>query len=312
MSANFQYHRTFALILMVLSLASFANAYEFGPPPSRTGAPAIGGKPAEGLCNECHVDASVNSSAGSMRWLDLPSYYVPGRTYVLRLRLTHAWAVAPISPRWGFQAQAIRLATGDSSGVWTVTAPDSIQLVPPTAQSPEFAARRYIQHALGGIQEGAPGPSVEWVLRWTAPLTNEGIVRFQAVGNAASGDNLPYFDHLYTAVDSLAPLPGVGVGDPAAVWPGSSFAPPSPQPTRERSALRFRLDRTEAIEFAIFDAQGRRLRTLATGAFAPGDHRLEWDGRDDAGREVGPGVYLASLRSLAGRGVLSQRIHRIR
>jgi len=50
----------------------------------------------------------------------------------------------------------------------------------------------------------------------------------------------------------------------------------------------------------LFDLQGRRVRTLADRTFARGAHVLVWDGRDDAGRALGPGLYFARLATPAG------------
>ena len=44
-------------------------------------------------------------------------------------------------------------------------------------------------------------------------------------------------------------------------------------------------------EVALFDLQGRRVRTLARGVYASGFETAVWDGRDDAGRPVSSGVY---------------------
>lgn len=48
----------------------------------------------------------------------------------------------------------------------------------------------------------------------------------------------------------------------------------------------------------LFDVTGRLVRTLAHGRYAAGVQDLRWDGRDEAGRAVGDGVYF--LRSRAG------------
>ncbi len=52
----------------------------------------------------------------------------------------------------------------------------------------------------------------------------------------------------------------------------------------------------------IFDARGRLVRTLVRGPAAPGAHRAVWDGRDDAGRATGSGVYFYRLE-FAGRNL---------
>ena len=55
-----------------------------------------------------------------------------------------------------------------------------------------------------------------------------------------------------------------------------------------------------AIEAALFDLEGRALRTLHRGALARGTTTLEWDGRDGQGRSLGPGLYFLRLRSAVG------------
>jgi hypothetical protein len=45
----------------------------------------------------------------------------------------------------------------------------------------------------------------------------------------------------------------------------------------------------------IHDAQGRAVRTLVDATLEPGSYRAEWNGLDDAGREVPSGVYFYSV-----------------
>ncbi|HEY6193637.1 MAG TPA: FlgD immunoglobulin-like domain containing protein [Candidatus Eisenbacteria bacterium] len=85
----------------------------------------------------------------------------------------------------------------------------------------------------------------------------------------------------------------------------SSFAPPFPNPARGPVRLAFSLGGGEA-RVEILDVAGRRVRTWTRLATAPGALELTWDLRDDAGRSVPPGVYLADLRS--GERVLSRRV----
>ena len=51
------------------------------------------------------------------------------------------------------------------------------------------------------------------------------------------------------------------------------------------------------VRLEIFDAAGRRVRTLVEGWAQAGVHRATWDGRDDDGREAASGIYLYRLRS---------------
>ncbi|RMF58143.1 MAG: T9SS C-terminal target domain-containing protein [Calditrichaeota bacterium] len=54
------------------------------------------------------------------------------------------------------------------------------------------------------------------------------------------------------------------------------------------------------ITLHIFDVNGRRVRTLAEGEFAAGNHRVVWDGRDDNGVPVASGVYFYRLTTGSG------------
>jgi hypothetical protein len=74
------------------------------------------------------------------------------------------------------------------------------------------------------------------------------------------------------------------------------LAPNVPNPFNPRTTLRFELTAGATVELAVFDMSGRRIATLAAGHRAAGRHEAEWQGRDDAGRSVPSGVYLARLR----------------
>ena len=50
-----------------------------------------------------------------------------------------------------------------------------------------------------------------------------------------------------------------------------------------------------SVNLSIYSIQGRLIRTLVDDVRAPGDHIVEWDGRDAAGTEVAAGVYLYRL-----------------
>ena len=72
-------------------------------------------------------------------------------------------------------------------------------------------------------------------------------------------------------------------------------------------ALAYALVRSVPVRLAVYDAFGRRVRVLRDGATQyAGEHRLSWDGRDDAGREAAPGVYLARL--VAGDQIRDRRL----
>lgn len=98
---------------------------------------------------------------------------------------------------------------------------------------------------------------------------------------------------------------------PVAVGPGGAaaaavrFAGAWPNPSRGDVVLRFRAADTAAgtaVRATLFDAAGRRVRTLErVGEPGPdGEWSLSWDGRDDEGRPAAAGVYGVRLETDGG------------
>jgi flagellar hook assembly protein FlgD len=60
----------------------------------------------------------------------------------------------------------------------------------------------------------------------------------------------------------------------------------------------------------VYDLAGRHVRALREGFAGPGEQRVVWDGRDDAGRSVATGVYFVRAR---GQGLDARaRVLRLR
>jgi hypothetical protein len=77
-------------------------------------------------------------------------------------------------------------------------------------------------------------------------------------------------------------------------------SPVMPTPFSGAAVVRFSIDGPDEVGAAVFDAQGRLVRTLlgATPRGA-GTHTLEWDGRDDGGRPVAAGVFYVRVTTAA-------------
>jgi hypothetical protein len=94
-------------------------------------------------------------------------------------------------------------------------------------------------------------------------------------------------------VEALPQLPSA-VEDAARV---SSLARVLPNPMRQETKIAFRLTTPDEVGLEVYDATGRRVRGLASGAMPAGSHEIRWDGRDDAGTDLPPGVYFHRLRT---------------
>lgn len=79
--------------------------------------------------------------------------------------------------------------------------------------------------------------------------------------------------------------------------PVARLLAPAPNPFNPSTALRFSLTRVARVRLAVYSASGARVRVLADRLFGPGEHRLDWDGRDDRGRAVGSAAYLVRFEA---------------
>jgi hypothetical protein len=83
-----------------------------------------------------------------------------------------------------------------------------------------------------------------------------------------------------------------------------------PNPFSASTSIAFELPGTAPVVLRIYDVHGRLVRTLADGNVARGTGSFEWDGRDDRGLRLGPGVYVYRLD--AGGRSLSRRLLMLR
>ncbi len=70
-----------------------------------------------------------------------------------------------------------------------------------------------------------------------------------------------------------------------------------PNPFNPKTTFSFELLHADHVELAVFDPQGKRVRSLIDGLTAAGVTNVEWDGKGDSGETLPSGVYLYSLRA---------------
>ena len=85
----------------------------------------------------------------------------------------------------------------------------------------------------------------------------------------------------------------------------TSFAGATPNPSRGSNRFDFSLARAGRASLVLVDVSGRIVRTLADGDYGAGPRSIAWDGRDQSGARVAPGVYHARL--VTGEGTLTRR-----
>ena len=132
---------------------------------------------------------------------------------------------------------------------------------------------------------------------------------------APSGGTV-YAGGSFTGIDALpfsgfAGIPEVvlGVDEPlAAALPGRLQA--SPNPFQTGMTLQFTAPEAGEADVSVYDFAGRFVRRLHRGALVAGAQRFTWDGENDGGRAVSPGLYL--VRVQARNLSLSTKVFRIR
>lgn len=93
---------------------------------------------------------------------------------------------------------------------------------------------------------------------------------------------------------------GVLAAPPLAPAAASLRLTAGPNPFRAATRLAWALPAAGRATLRIHDAAGRLVRTLRDGAGAAGPDAATWDGRDERGARVAPGLYFARLATPAG------------
>ena len=70
-----------------------------------------------------------------------------------------------------------------------------------------------------------------------------------------------------------------------------------PNPFNPTTVIPFALPDGQEVQLFIYNGLGQKIRTLIDGPMNPGYHRLIWNGRNDANRDVGAGVYFYLLET---------------
>ena len=100
---------------------------------------------------------------------------------------------------------------------------------------------------------------------------------------------------MYVTYDPAAPVAVEGT----RIGTGLTLAM-SPNPAPGRVTAAFGLPRADRVDLAVYDAAGRRVKTLIAGTLHAGDHRVQWTGRDEAGNTAAAGIYFVRLRGTEG------------
>lgn len=92
---------------------------------------------------------------------------------------------------------------------------------------------------------------------------------------------------LWHTVDNSDPLPAV-LAFTSTAWPN---------PFSATTAIKYDIPDATHLTLSIYNARGQVVRKLVSEAKTPGTYQTTWDGRDEQGRNLAPGVYLYRLQT---------------
>jgi hypothetical protein len=84
-------------------------------------------------------------------------------------------------------------------------------------------------------------------------------------------------------------------GVPGGIPVAYSLRHNEPNPFHAATAVSFDMPAAGRVALEVIDVNGRVVRTLLSDTMPAGRHSVTWDGRDDAGAKVGPGVYFVRM-----------------
>lgn len=137
-------------------------------------------------------------------------------------------------------------------------------------------------------------------------IDKQGVVRYHAANLYAHG-NRYHVNEIRSVIDGLVSDP-TGIGDDPPPSAGLALAV-SPNPSRGPSAVHLTNSggAPASLSVAVFDIRGRLVRRLLDGGtLAPGETRLQWDGRVAAGTPAAPGRYW--IRAQVGSATLARGV----
>ncbi len=132
---------------------------------------------------------------------------------------------------------------------------------------------RLVDHALGRVIDLRAVNDYPFVSTRRAAVAKAGDARFELLAGA------PEF-----VASGLAARPLE-----------TRLLPSFPSPMTSTTTIRFELAQRGRVEIDVFDVAGRRVRGLVRDERAAGIQELSWNGADDGGQSLAPGIYLVRM-----------------
>jgi hypothetical protein len=164
----------------------------------------------------------------------------------------------------------------------------------------------YLPDLVGSIDTGGQA----WAVQVRDPIT--GAVKFTSTTTSPGGWTIYFMDLDGNLIDdailaydsgqfSIPKVLVIGYGGAVAAPANGSQAvremllPARPNPFGSQVSLSYSLTAPGRADLEVYDVAGRMVRRLGGDRMEAGEHQVVWDGRDQGGRTLEPGMYFYRL-----------------
>lgn len=149
--------------------------------------------------------------------------------------------------------------------------------------------------SLGSIKSGD-----SWAVNFNITASDTGHLPVDDFPNAEVNfinclnepDSVP-FPQAY--IDVFAPM--VGIEEELVRGERGIFMRIAPNPFSFTSTIQYSLNRASHVRLEVYNLMGEQIRTLVDEEKTVGTHVVDWNRRDDSGKEVSSGVYLLRIEA---------------
>ena len=192
----------------------------------------------------------------------------------------------------------------DEAGLFFDSPPDSGYSVNNLQPAAPTGFRMDTTSGAGTLLEWNPSPDPDFahfrLYRAAYPMTQPSPAHLLLVTTATShfDDQPGPWYYCLTMVNSSGQEsePTAAVSPVPEAASGLRLRPNQPNPFNPRTMVTLEVPAGGSqIHLAVYDVQGRLVRSLVRGYLTAGAHEYVWDGRNERGEAMGSGVYLARL-----------------
>jgi hypothetical protein len=159
-------------------------------------------------------------------------------------------------------------------------------------------------------------PAQPAILYETANQTNQAALYYSGIYR------LVYFAFGWEGINDQGPAKRVAVMQRVLTWLDQvtgiedegdlpipyriTLYPNYPNPFNPQTTIKFELPVTEDVKISVYNNLGQVIRNLLSKKLTPGEHQVQWDGKNDFGEACSSGIYYLQL--IASESILTQKM----